>query len=55
MGAKAAPHGPADRGERGAAPSHGARGGGGEGEVERDSVFPRTSVFFPMWKMKGMN
>ena len=55
MGAKAAPMGPADQGERGAGPSHSARDGGGEGKVEWDSVFPRTLVSFPMWKIKGMN
>ena len=26
-----------------------------EGEVERDSEFPRTPVSFPMWKIKGKN
>ena len=43
----------------GGAPPLGPRGWegrkGGEGEKERDSVIPQTSVSFPMWKIKGMN
>ena len=55
LGAKLPPMG-RPTGGRGAPPlPRRARGGGGEGEKERDSVFPQTSVSFPMWKIKGMN
>ena len=55
LGAKAAPMGRLTGWWGGGGrPPRRARGGGGEGEKERDSVFPRTSVSFPMWKIKGM-
>ena len=55
MGAKAAPHGPADRvEEEGASPLSLARAVEEEGEESGNSEFSWNSGFLPNWKIKGM-
>ena len=50
MGAKSAPHGPADRGRGHTAPPR--RAVEVEGEESEDSVSSRVSGFLFMWKIK---
>ena len=52
MGAKSPPMGRPAVGGEGAPPPSLWRAGGGEGEEEWDSEFPRNSGFLPMWKNK---